>query len=106
MENHAIVINGTRYPISTPDGFTAVAEAAFADQYGYQSEVDDPENPGTLILNPVSQQAFMASKIFEYVRGITAAYNLNVGAAAGRATAQQQNDGMKSQIVEGAPVVE
>lgn len=40
----------------------------FAQQLGYQEQIEDPENPGQMIDNPESRAEFNKRHIVEYVR--------------------------------------
>lgn len=41
---------------------------AFADVYGYQAQVPDPQNPAQMIPNPVSKGAFVKQQIIAFVK--------------------------------------
>ena len=59
--------------ITYPDAMDDLAPVAFADAYGYESEIWDDNN---LIPNPQSKEDFTIEKIFDYVGEIMRAYSM------------------------------
>jgi hypothetical protein len=40
----------------------------FCEQYGYEEEIEDPENPGELIENPVTRTQYFNYHVTQYIR--------------------------------------
>lgn len=59
--------------ITYPDAMDDLAPVAFADAYGYESEIWDDNN---LIPNPQSKEEFTIEKIFDHVGEIMRAYSM------------------------------
>lgn len=60
---------------------------AFVYAYGYQDNVDDPNNPGQTIPNPVSKQPYFNRIIRDYIRDVVRGREIAVAEATARATA-------------------
>ena len=58
------------FTIVIPDDKVAAVVQAFATQYGYQENIDDPANPGTQIPNPINKAAFAKNIIRSFVREV------------------------------------
>jgi hypothetical protein len=40
----------------------------FCDQYGYEEEIEDPENPGEFIPNPITRTQYFNYHVTQYIR--------------------------------------
>ena len=67
----------------------------FSYQHGYQDQIDDPANPGTLIPNPQTKSEFTKDKLKEFVKESVKAYE---GSNAGKAARQAAIKNAESNI--------
>ena len=81
--------------ITYPDAMDDLAPVAFADAYGYESEIWDDNN---LIPNPQSKEDFTIEKIFDYVGEIMRTYSTKDAVATALENAETAADAAMDQI--------
>jgi hypothetical protein len=59
-----------QFTINIPQERVADLLDAFAVQYNYQAEIDDPNNPDVMIPNPVSKAQFAKNTIKTYIKEV------------------------------------
>jgi len=69
-----------------------------AYQNGYLDEVDDPQNPGTLMPNPMSKIKFCKKANEKWIRDCFEAHEANIGAETGRASALADSRSISNQV--------
>lgn len=78
------------------DAVNADGFEAFAGVYGWTAQIDDPENPGTLIDNPVSVYDHSIQVIWGFVRDVFRGAMMKQAEAAAKEQAQTQIDALMS----------
>ena len=54
--------------LTIPDEHVSQLIDDMAANYGYQDQIEDPENPGTLIPNPVTKAVFARKILYQNLR--------------------------------------
>lgn len=59
----------------------------FCAAYGYQDNIDDPNNPGQQIPNPQGRQAFFNARLTDFIKDVVKAQAIREASATAAATA-------------------
>ena len=70
--------------IDVPDAVVTRVLAAFAKQYGYQEEIDDPANSGAKIPNPMTKAQFAKKVVTRFAKEVVMAYESGLKAEEAR----------------------
>lgn len=78
------------------DGVAERIYTAFALNNGYQTSIEDPENPGTMIENPQTVEQFTHDCVSKYITNQVATYESQQAA---QTAAQNAIDAVNNEIV-------
>lgn len=56
--------------INIPDTIAPRVLTAFANTYGYQAQIPDPNNPGQTIANPVTEAQFAKTQLISHIKDV------------------------------------
>lgn len=81
-----------------PDAAFELAVDAIAAAYGYQAEIEDPDNPGQMIPNPMTKWRHYAYQLRAFATDHARTYAMKRAAEAATAQAAAQIDALAGQV--------